>query len=154
MPRVSNAYTLLLMFVVAVLVLPSVSRSDIVLDKAFPTVRQPTKVHVADDVGNPIGNAEVTVTYRPGSAVENNSVVGHTGVDGSLTWAPAEAGIVTITAVWIDSEQMERSESINSSIKFDPTPVAGIIIMIVAGIVLIGGSIERIWTLLRAPGTD
>jgi len=129
-------------------------RAEIVLDTAYPVVRQHTRVLVSDDSGAPVGDAEITVTYRPGSAVEASTVVGRTGGDGAILWTPSEAGIVTISATWTDADQKEQTTSVNSSIKFDPTPITGILIMIIAGVVLIGGSIERIWSLLHSPETN
>jgi hypothetical protein len=144
----------LLILVAVLCVSVHVSRADIVLDKAYPTVEQETRVHVSDDRGNPISDAEIRVTYRPGSEVERTGVVGRTGSDGMSTWTPAEAGIVTITATWLDADQTEQSTSINASVKFDPTPIAGIAIMIIAGILLIGGSLQRICSLLSTPHPD
>ena len=128
--------------------------ADIVLDTAFPTVKQSARIHVTDDADASVPGAEVTVTYRPGSAVERSSVVGTTSAAGTFAWTPSEAGIVTITATWIGDDDTEHTTSVNTSVKFDPTPVSGIIIMIVAGIVLIGGGIERVISLLRKPEVE
>ncbi len=128
--------------------------ADIILDTAFPSVKQSTRIHVTDDMGISVAGAEVTATYRPGSAVERASVVGKTAADGTFDWTPSESGIVTITATWIGADDSEQTTSINASVKFDPIPIAGIIIMIVAGIVLIGGGVERIAALLRSPEAE
>ena len=125
--------------------------ADIVLDKAFPTVKQSSRLHVIDAAGASVAGAKITVTYRPESAVERESVVGETAADGTFDWTPTEAGIVTIAAAWRDEDGTERATSVNASVKFDPTPIAGIVIMLFAGIVLIGGGVERIFALLRAP---
>lgn len=154
MRRVNKVSSLLSLVVAAACIVAPASQADIVLDTAYPTVKQQAKVHVTDDLGGPVSDAEVTVTYRPGSAVESSGVIGRTGSDGTSMWTPAEAGIVTITATWIGADQTEQSSSVNASVKFDPTPIAGILIMIVAGILLIGGSIERIRSLLRTPHPD
>lgn len=129
-------------------------RADIIIDTAFPTVKQSARIHVTDGLGASVSGAEVTATYRPGSAVERVSVAGRTAADGTFDWTPSEAGIVTITAAWMGEDGTQHTTSINTSVKFDPVPIAGIIIMILAGIVLIGGGVERIATLLRSPETD
>jgi hypothetical protein len=152
--RASKVSLLLLTLVAAACIVVPASRADIVLDTAFPTVKKQTRIHVTDDRNNPIPDAEITVTYRPGSAVERGGVIGCTGDDGNSMWTPAEAGIVTITATWTDTDRAEQSSSINSSVKFNPTPISGILIMIIAGVLLIGGSIERILSLLSTPHPD
>lgn len=128
--------------------------ADIILDTAFPTVKQPARIHVTDDHGASVPNADVTAIYRPESAVERVRVVGKTAADGTFDWTPAEAGIVTITATWTGDDNVEHTTSANTSVKFDPTPIAGIIIMIVAGLLLIGGGLERIVALLRTPEAE
>ncbi len=132
---------------------PSI-HADIVLDTAFPTVKQSTRIHVTDDKDASVGGAEVTVTYRPGSAVERSSVVGTTSEAGTFAWTPSEAGIATIAATWIGNDDTQHTTSVNTSVKFDPTPVSGIIIMVIAGIVLIGGGLERVVSLLRRPEVE
>lgn len=141
---------LVLALATTVIVTAAAAQAEIVLDTAFPTVRKEARILVADD-GLPVAGAELTATYRPGSAVERTTVVGKTAEDGSIDWVPAEAGIVSISAAWTGEDGSERTASINASVKFDPTPVSGIIIMIIAGVVLIGGGIERITALLRSP---
>ena len=128
--------------------------ADIVLDTAFPTNKQSARIHVTDDAGSSVPGAEVTVTYRPGSAVERSSVVGTTSATGTFAWTPSESGIATIAATWIGDDNTKHTTSVNTSVKFDPTPVSGIIIMIIAGIVLIGGGVERVISLLRRPEVE
>ena len=129
----------------------TVARADIVLDTAFPVEKEKARIHVTDEKGGPIEDADIVVTYRPGSAVPASYNVGRTGGDGTFTWSPREAGIVTITATWRAADGTEQSTTLNASVKYKPTPIAGIVIIIMAGVVLIGGSVERIVTLLRSP---
>ncbi|MEJ2721807.1 MAG: hypothetical protein P8181_11815 [bacterium] len=127
------------------------SHAEIVLDTAFPVEKEATRIHVVGPDGGPVADAAVTATYRPGSAVATEVEVGRTGVDGNCEWVPGEAGIVTIGAAWVDGAGVEQTTAINVSVKYDHAPIEGIVIMIVAGIVLIGGAIQRIARLLGTP---
>ncbi|UCG51830.1 MAG: hypothetical protein JSW58_16955 [Candidatus Latescibacterota bacterium] len=154
MPKPSRTVRIILAWAVVAWFTISVAQAEIVLDTAFPIENQTTRIHVIDEKGGAVANADIEITYRPGSAVSAVYNVGQTGNDGTYVWTPREAGIVTISATWTDADGVEQSNTFNASVKYKPTPIAGIVIMILAGIVLIGGSIERIATLLRSPEPD
>lgn len=127
------------------------SRADIALEDKFPVQDEQTQIRVVDENGSPVEGANVEVTYRPGSSVTRTDPVGQSGSDGEIAWVPQQAGIATITATWLDAEQEEVTSSATVSVKFRAPPVDGIVIMIVAGLLLIVGSIVRITKLLRTP---
>jgi hypothetical protein len=81
--------------------------------------------------------------------VQKTEVVGSSSA-GSVQWTPAEAGIATLTATWA-ADRGEASTTTNVSVKFSNPPFDGIIIMVVAGLLLVVGSVIRILNLLRTP---
>ncbi len=118
---------------------------EIVLRQKYPTQGNETQVFVQDDGGAPVSGAKVTVTYRPGSSVEETLEIGVTGAGGRLEWTPSAAGIATLNAHWEGG-----STSTNVSVKFAGIPAGGLIIMILAGLLLLGGSVVRIARVLRS----
>ena len=150
MQRLNKAFASIFIGIAMLAITAPASNAEIVLDTAFPVEKQPTRIHVGTD-GYPVADALITVTYRPGSAVPAEFELGRTASDGNCEWTPREAGIVTISAAWTDEDGVEQTATMNTSVKYNPTPVVGILIMIIAGIVLIGGSVDRIARLLRTP---
>ncbi len=70
------------------------------------------------------------VTYRPNSGIAYEEVVLASG--GTATWTPSRAGVVALAT--------PAGASQNVSVRFDRTPMSGLIILILAGIVLFGGA--------------
>lgn len=129
-----------------------VAMADVILEKRYPVQDEQTRIHVTDSSGAPITGANVMVTYRPGSSVSREDVVGKSGADGALAWTPQQAGIATITATWHEGSEADITSSATVSVKFASPPAGGILIMIVAGLLLIVGSVVRVTKLIRAPG--
>lgn len=123
------------------------ARADvtIILREEHPIEGGEAEISIQDDTGTGIADAEVRVTYRPGSSVEKTETVGVTNESGRIMWTPSMAGIATIDASW-----GEEAASLNVSIRFSSVPVLGVIIMILAGLLLVGGSVIRIGRVLRA----
>jgi hypothetical protein len=121
--------------------------ADIVLRTQHPTEGESTDIFVQGDDGAPVSDAMVTVTYRPGSSVELTDTLGTTGASGRLNWTPVTAGIAAINATWGE----ESNTSVNVSVKFAGTPIGGVLIMIFAGLLLVGGSVVRIIRVMRSP---
>ena len=124
--------------------------ADIVVDQQYPVKGETTGIRVLDNSGVPVSGATVEVTYRPGSSVSRTQSIGSSQA-GQMQWVPEEAGIATITAKWTGPNQNEMSAATNVSVRFASPPIGGIIIMIVAGFVLVIGSIIRVAGLLRSP---
>lgn len=125
-------------------VFATTAAADVVLREQYPTQGESTELFIQADDGSPVSGATVTVTYRPGSSVEATDSVGTTGPSGRLVWTPETAGIVSVRAEWAGG-----STSANVSVRFGSTPASGIIIMIAAGLLLVGGSVVRISRVLR-----
>ncbi|MCZ6766845.1 MAG: hypothetical protein O7D32_07925 [bacterium] len=128
-----------------------VAMADVILDKRYPVQDEQTRIHVTDSSGAPVTGADVMVTYRPGSSVSREDSVGQSGMDGALAWTPQQAGIATITATWQEENETDITSSATVSVKFASPPFGGILIMTVAGLLLIVGSVVRITKLIRSP---
>jgi len=130
--------------VVVVSLLAGAASADVVLREKYPTEGENTELFIQADDGTPVSGAAVTVTYRPGSSVEATETVGTTGPSGRLAWMPQTAGIASVNAVWDGGDT-----SANVSVKFGGAPAGGLLIMVLAGLLLVGGSVLRITRLLR-----
>ena len=128
--------------------------ADILLDADYPVQDEETQIRVVDPNGEPVSGASVEVTYRPGSEVSRIDDIGQSGADGTISWVPQQAGIATITATWTGPDQSEEATTTTVSVKFRAPPISGILIMVVAGLLLIVGSIVRVSNLLRSPQTS
>jgi len=128
------------------------SQGMIILPTRFPVQNEKTRIHLQTEAGNPIAGAHVTATYRPGSRVEKESEVGITDSGGGVDWTPEEAGIVAITAAFPNEEGNEVTVQTNVSVKFASTPLSGVLIMLFAGILLLGGSAVRFTRYIRGQG--
>jgi hypothetical protein len=70
------------------------------------------------------------VTYRPNSGIAVEETV---PVDGTrAVWTPSRAGVVALAT--------PEGATRNVSVRFDETPVGGLLILIGAGLVLFGGA--------------
>lgn len=124
--------------------------NSIILRAQFPIEGERTELYIQDDTGGPVPGASVRATYRPGSSVEEISEIGITGKSGRVNWTPAIAGIVTLAATWSTAAGDTVTASANVSVKFRSTPAGGILIMLLAGLLLVGGSAVRILRVLRS----
>jgi hypothetical protein len=125
--------------------LASPAGAEIVLRQKYPKQGDTAELFVQDDDGAPVAGATVTVTYRPGSSVEASDTVGTTGAGGRIAWTPTTAGIASLTASWEGN-----SSTTNVSVRFASVPPGGVIIMILAGLLLVGGSIVRITRVIKS----
>lgn len=127
------------------------AQGSVVVGSEFPVKGEPVHVHVTDEAGNPVGGASIVATYRPGSSVQQADSLGVSAADGAIHWTPVEAGIATITATWAGPGGSEQTSTTSVSVRFNSPPVGGLIIMVVAGLLLVVGSVIRVYNLLRVP---
>ncbi len=130
----------------------AVSQGTIILQTQFPVQKEKTRILVQTQSGNPIAGAKVIATYRPGSRVEADSEVGITDAGGAVDWTPEEAGIVSLSAVYPAEDGTDIQLQTNISVRFASTPLSGVLIMLLAGTLLIGGSIIRFTRYIRGQG--
>ena len=127
------------------------AQGSVVVEERFPT--QEAKVHlfVVDQAGEPVAGASIEVTYRPGSSVQRVETIGKSGHSGGIDWVPAEAGIATIRAAWTGPDRSEMVATTDVSVRFRSPPISGILVMIIAGVVLVVGSVIRMYNVIRTP---
>ncbi len=113
---------LLALFVLSVLPLAA---QTITLAPEPPVVGVPTTLRFDVPVDT------VFVTYRPNSAVAHPDTV-RLGEAQSMRWTPERAGVVRIG--------LPSGASENVSVRFAETPLAGIAVLILAGLILFGGA--------------
>ncbi|MAE76103.1 MAG: hypothetical protein CMJ85_04435 [Planctomycetes bacterium] len=91
----------------------------------------------------------LTVTYRPGSEVEEKETVKVTG--GIAMWKPKSAGLAKFDAMIKppDSAAKPAPYSEIVSIRFDSAVSLGLIVMLFAGLILFGGAYVSVRALLR-----
>jgi hypothetical protein len=123
------------------------AEADIRIDPVSPTQGEEARVTVTDLEGTPLSGVEIVAVYRPGSQVESLDSLGQTGPGGTLSWAPREAGVVTLRTV----EGQAPAYSHNLSVRFRGLPVPGLIILIAAGVILYGGVIRGFRRLRQPP---
>jgi len=126
------------------------ARGSVVVKKKFPTKDEEVRLIVLDPSGRPVAGAGFEVTYRPGSSVRRVETIGESGQDGGIDWVPTEAGIATLTAVWTGLDGAKMVATVDVSVRFRSPPIAGIVIMIIAGVVLVVGSVFRMYNVVRS----
>ncbi len=118
---------------------------------APPVQGERLMVTVTGDAG-PLAGATVKAVYRPGSEVSHTEDLGATGPDGTVSWTPADAGVVTLSAALPAMDGAEAvSLSRNVAVRFRGVPPLGLIIMLGAGIILYGGVVRGFMLLGPAP---
>ncbi len=107
----------------------------ICVDPGYPSQGRPCRIRVTRD-GQPAADAMLAVTYRPNSEVSHVDTLGRADETGVLMWTPQDAGIATLSAAVGDAAPCE----LIVSVRFRGIPVAGVIVMVVAGLILFGGN--------------
>lgn len=80
----------------------------------------------------------VTVTYRPGAVTARTETF--TGVGETFEFTPERAGVVAVAAAGGSPKSL--------SVRFVSSPLAGIVVMILAGLILFGGAAISLRALL------
>jgi hypothetical protein len=84
--------------------------------------------------GSPVARVEVKANYRQNAleSLQQTRTVGITDASGRVVWTPTQAGVVTLE--WEGGTK-------NVAVRYDGAPGLGIVVMILAGILLLGGTI-------------
>jgi hypothetical protein len=77
------------------------------------------------------------VVYSPSSETQMVEEIGRFSESGNISWKPARPGIATLSAR--DDADKEIVSS-NVAIYFSSTPMAGVLVMLLAGALLFGGA--------------
>ena len=88
--------------------------------------------------------------YRPGSEVSHEERVGTADAQGRVAWTPTDAGLVSLRAE-IPTAGDPEVVTTNLSARYAGVPLAGLLILVVAGTILYGGVIRGFRSLGQAP---
>jgi hypothetical protein len=99
---------------------------EISVEHPYPTVGRATTIHVPEMVD------QVIITYQPDApAIQRVETILGGGTQ-DVVWRPQHPGVVRIEAAGVTKEV---------SVRFDGVPLSGVLIMLIAGTILLGGAI-------------
>lgn len=144
---------LMLTICLPALVIPSFAAAQsIEIEEQYPMRRQPQRLVVMQQA-RPLAGAVVTARYRPNSQTSFTETLPPTDRDGSVTWTPRDAGIVTLEARTAAAGETPVA-TLDVAVRFEQFPPSGLAIMIFAALVLFGGAGFGMAMLLRGPMPD
>ncbi len=120
-----------------VLLAAATSGADVALTLGDDFPERGTPVEVRLSGMEPGESYSFSVTYRPNSETSRVEKVGLFDDAGSVLWTPTDAGITTLSVL---DGAGETVISRNAAVRFDSPPVSGLLVMILAGLLLFGGS--------------
>lgn len=125
------ARLLAVLLVASVAAPPALAQSVVSVEPEAPTIGEPVRVTFSEPVGS------VAVVYRPGAI----SAVTETFTPGAAAFefTPDRAGVVSVDA---------GGGAQNLSVRFRSAPLAGLVVMVLAGLVLFGGAALSLRALL------
>ena len=128
------------------LALPAAATPTLSPLEAPPVQGKPTELVLTDD-GAPALGLTVTAVYRENAheSLRREQPVGATDTTGLVTWTPDAAGVVVLQ--W-------EGGSKNVSVRHDGVPFGGLLVAILAGLALLGGSVAFFLQMLRQPGSE
>lgn len=93
--------------------------------------------------GQPVAGLEVQVAYRQNAHkdLQHTQRIGPSNAQGQIDWVPEEAGVVVIS--WPGGKK-------NISVFYDGLPWSGLLVMLLAGFLLLGGTTFFFTQMLRA----
>jgi hypothetical protein len=117
--------------------------AGVAVAEKFPKQGVATTVTVTQDDGSPLAGAAVTAVYRPGSNVSHTETLGSTGAEGTVSWTPGDAGLVSLQATPPPTPDTPQPApmSVNLSVLYAGVPRNGLIVLLAAGFLLYGGVI-------------
>lgn len=117
--------------------------------EAAPVDGQAIELRLEDDSVPAVGAVGVAVTavYRENAhaRLRREQAVGVTDANGRVTWTPDAAGVVVLQ--W-------EGGSENVSVRHDGIPTGGLLVAILAGLALLGGSVLFFVQMLRQPDAE
>ena len=126
--------TILGLVLVALAGVPAAA-ADLVVDDDFPVVGRNQKVTLSGT--EQPEDLTLWVVYSPNSETQTEDEIGAFSSTGVITWIPARFGIATLS---VRTDDGEKIASENVAILFAETPVAGVLVMIFAALLLFGGA--------------
>lgn len=123
--------------------------AELVAASPYPLRGEPVEIRLTGPGGAPLPGVAVSALYRPNSETAHTDELGPTGPDGTLTWTPADAGVVTLQAAG-EGEAPPVAQT-QVAVRFGSFPPVGLLVMVVAAVILFGGAGIGFWLLLRPP---
>ena len=119
--------------------------ADLTADGDFPVVGKTQNVSLTgvEDVSD----MTLWVVYSPTSETQTEEEIGRFRADGRIAWKPSRFGIATLSARGDDGGVVVGE---NVAILFAETPVAGVMVMLFAGVLLFGGAVISMWSVLKS----
>lgn len=124
---------------------------EIELPESFPMEGKQVAI-VVTEAGVPVPGIEIVVHYNPNSQTTRKEALALTDANGATTWTPLTPSVVRLDAVRPASggSDAETLGSLNTSVRFDRFPLSGIAIMTLAAILLFGGAIVGLISLMSS----
>ena len=119
--------------------------ADLTLDDEFPVVGRDQVVSISGVEGRE--DLNLWVIYSPNSATQTEVEIGRFSTGGTIAWNPERFGIATLSARDSEGRSIARE---NVAVLFERTPVAGMMVMIFAGLLLFGGAGFSLRSVLRS----
>lgn len=109
-----------------------------------------TILSVVDATGNPVAGIQVDALYRENAhpSIRHTQNVGKTEPDGTRTWVPDQAGVVVLR--WTLPGAQEPAGKLEVAVRHDGIPGAGIAVAVIAGFLLLGGSLRFLLQMLSS----
>lgn len=123
--------------------------AELTAETQYPLRGEPVEIRLTGAGGAPLPGVPISARYRPNSETAHTEELGPTGPDGSLSWTPADAGVVTLQAAG-DGEAQPLAQ-LQLAVRFGAFPVVGLLVMVVAAVLLFGGAAVGFRLLLRPP---
>jgi hypothetical protein len=119
---------------VALLLLYSEVVCQINLSNEYPLIGEEVVITVSND------ELELLVTYRPNSAISQMDTLKRESPTAEFYWDPVSAGVVNLSSGDISK---------NVSVRFEKVSTGGILVMLIAGIILLGGATFSLIAMMR-----
>lgn len=123
---------------------------ELTAETPYPLRGEPVEIRLTSE-GRPLPGVTLRALYRPNSETAHTEELGITGADGTLTWTPRDAGVVTLQAAGADAEAPPVA-SAQVAVRFGSFPPLGLAVMTFAALLLFGGAGLGFWLLMRPPG--
>lgn len=123
--------------------------AELVAETPYPLRGEPVEIRLAAPGGTPLPGVTISARYRPNSETTHTESLGVTGPDGSLSWTPADAGVVTLQAAGEGGAPPIAQHQV--AVRFGAFPAVGLLVMLGAATLLFGGAAFGFRLLLRPP---
>lgn len=140
-----NSRALLPLLLLA-LAAPAAAQPNLLPLEDSPVVGQAVELRL-EAASRPAVGVAVTAVYRENAhaSLRREQAVGRTDGQGRVSWTPDAAGVVVLQ--W-------SGGSANVSVQHDGAPLGGVLVAILAGLALLGGSVLFFLQMLRQPDSE